>query len=229
MQKKQQGIFVTGTDTDVGKTWLGQIIIRQLCEQGIKVIPRKPVESGWSIDEETSTDGWLLAKAAHQEHQLDLVCPNRFKAAISPVRAAAMEQKTLHLETVKQQCIQTINNDEFLYVEGAGGFFSPLVSDGLNADLAKSLGLPVLLIAENKLGCINHILLSIAAIRSYQLPLVAIVLNTREKTMLGDMNNFEDLQSLVDIPVFQMQYQQGRIDEAFLQLLLEIGGNPIDI
>ncbi len=218
----QQGVFVTGTDTDVGKTWVGQMIIRQLCGSGVHVIPRKPVESGWQDDVE-KTDAWLLAHAAGKEEELELVCPNRFQAAVSPVRAAALEGKSLQISEVKQQCLEGVNLDDFLYVEGAGGFFSPLVNDGLNADLAKELGLPVLLVAEDKLGCINHILLSIAAIESYGLPVKGIVLNARKKAdNQAVMNNLEDLQGLVSAPVFQVSFRQEQVAAQMLDALLAL-------
>jgi len=218
--KKQKGIFVTGTDTNVGKTWIGQMIIRQLGDDGVEVIPRKPVESGWQKDHLETTDAWLLAKAAGKEQELNLVCVNRFKAPLSPVRAAQLAGKTLQLDTIKQQCFDQVEADDFLYVEGAGGFFSPLVSNGLNADLAKALNLPVLLVAEDKLGCINHVLLTIAAIKSYNLTIVAVILNVKEEGS-GDtkMNNHEDLEVLIDIPVFQIGYCQDEVSEELLLLL----------
>lgn len=216
----QQGIFVTGTDTDVGKTWVGQQLIRQLISSDMSVVPRKPVESGWQADNFIKTDAWKLATAASCANELDKVCPNRFKAAISPVRAAALEKQTLSLESVSQQCLADLQKDDFLYVEGAGGFFSPLVSDGLNADLAKALNLPVLLVAADRLGCINHILLTLAAIKSYGLHTVGIVLNQTGYSG-GDsaMNNLKDLLVLTKVPVFQLRYDEKSISEELLELL----------
>ncbi|MEE9302541.1 MAG: dethiobiotin synthase [Thiotrichaceae bacterium] len=220
---KQQGVFVTGTDTDVGKTWVGQMIIRQLCAANVNVIPRKPVESGWQTDVMKS-DAWLLGSAASvtgKTEALDRICPNRFQAAISPVRAATLEGKVLLTKQLKQQCIDGIDQNDFLYVEGAGGFFSPLASDGLNADLAKQLGLPVLLVADDKLGCINHILLSLAAIEGYGLSIKGVILNTRKEVDVEtQMNNFDDLQSLIGTPVFQVAYQQESISEELLRKLI---------
>ena len=230
-KKTQPGVFVTGTDTDVGKTWLGQAVIRQLNEQGVKVVPRKPVESGW-LDDVNKTDAWRLAKVAGCELELEKVCPNRFKAAVSPVRAAGLEGKALRLDLVTQQCFEGVDESSFLYVEGAGGFFSPLVSKevakeesnrvrGLNADLAKSLNLPVLLVANDKLGCINHVLLTLAAIESYELSVVAVVLNRVEKSADNeDINNFEDLKSVLDRPIFQVKYGQSAVPAKLIELLL---------
>lgn len=223
---KQSGIFVTGTDTDVGKTWVGRMIIRQLMNQGVKVIPRKPVESGWQ-DNEQLTDAGLLAEAAGKMN-LKKVCPNRFNAAISPVRAAALEGHSLTIPDVYEQCLVGVGKDDFVYVEGAGGFFSPLVNDqetrGLNADLARELGLPLLLVAEDRLGCINQVLLTLSAIKAYQLPVIAVVLNIVKEKGGGasqkEMNNYDDLKVLVDVPVFQVKYGQQEVSEKLIKALL---------
>ena len=220
-----QGIFVTGTDTNVGKTWVGSRVIKQISELGINVIPRKPVESGW-LDEAGRTDAWQLAKAAGKADHLAQVCPNPLKAAVSPVRAARDEGKTITIQMLQQQCLTGLKLSDFLYVEGAGGFFSPLANDGLNADLAKRLQLPVLLVAEDRLGCINHTLLTLAAIKHYGLVVEAVILNSREDT--GDMfendnsmDNEEDLKSLIDVPLFKTQYGQARVDEEIVSVLVK--------
>jgi len=98
----KKGIFVTGTDTDVGKTWFGCQLIQYLRQQGFDIAPRKPVESGWS-DDISQTDAWKLATAANKQQQLDIICPNRFKAPVSPTRAARLEQHELSLMQLKQQ------------------------------------------------------------------------------------------------------------------------------
>ncbi|GAA0421086.1 dethiobiotin synthase [Cocleimonas flava] len=198
-----KGVFVTGTDTDVGKTWVGQKIIQQLCKNGISVEPRKPIESGWPTDI-TKSDAWKLAYAANQEEKLDVVCPNRFLAAISPDRAAKIEHKLITIQQLSEECIGSCNSEEdFLYVEGAGGFYSPICSDGLNADLAKALNLPIILIAADKLGCINHTLLSIEAIERCGLNLMGVVLNQidSQNTDTQNMNNFEDLSEKINYPI----------------------------
>ena len=183
----EKGIFVTGTDTDVGKTWFGCQLIEYLQQQKIDIAPRKPVESGWS-DDITQTDAWKLATASKKQHQLDIICPNRFKAPVSPVRAARLERHELSLMQLKRQCLATLKPKQLLYIEGAGGFYSPLCENGLNADLCQMLELPVILVAEDKLGCINQVLLSVEAIKQRGLTLIGIVLNQR------DTNHSETLQ-----------------------------------
>lgn len=196
-----KGIFITGTDTDVGKTWFGERLIQYLRQNNISVTPRKPIESGWLHNEINKTDAGRLAIAANQLEQLDQICPNRFKAAISPVRAAQLEGQSLTIEQLKQQCLN-INNNDFLHIEGAGGFYSPLASDGLNADLAQALNLPIILVAEDRLGCINQVLLTLEAIKHRQLDVLCVFLNQKITNQEAAMNNQEDLAVLSDVPVY---------------------------
>lgn len=214
----RQGIFVTGTDTDVGKTWVGQQLIGGLMAAGVSLVPRKPIESGWPEDT-TDSDAWKLAQAAGLTDQLDAVCPYRFQAAISPVRAAALENVSLTIDHLKSACSIT-QADEFLYVEGAGGFYSPLVSDGLNADLAEALQLPIVLVANDRLGIINQVLLNQEVIARRRLDLRCVILNeTVPKVDNDPMDNFSDLTDLLDVPVFAFGYGQIGADAALIDTI----------
>lgn len=216
------GIFITGTDTNVGKTWVGVNIIKALLAKNINVVPRKPIESGWPEEQSLlqSTDAYQIAAAANCTDKLDLVCPNRFAAALSPVRAARMENCQLSLQSLKRQCYEDLNSDSFLYIEGAGGFYSPLVEDGLNADLASNLKLPIVLVAANRLGCISQILLCCEAIEKRQLTLAAVILNQVE-TDTGDtaMNNEADLKEYISQPVFSVDHKQTTLPAPLMDLL----------
>jgi dethiobiotin synthetase len=192
-----RGVFITGTDTGVGKTWISTHLIRLLKAKGIHVIPRKPAESGWT--EEHLSDTGLLAEAAGADPEQ--VCRYRLQAALSPPRAAMLEGKALSLQMLKEACNDAVLVDRsLLWVEGAGGFYSPLASDGLNADLAVMLGFPVLLVAEDRVGCINHILLILEAIQRRNLDLVGIILNRRQPAP-PDMDNETDLRQYTGVPI----------------------------
>lgn len=206
---RENGVFMTGTDTDVGKTWIGGKLLQALQETGIQVAPRKPVESGWPQPPASiaSTDAQQLLAACNTHQTLDQVCPNRFKEPLSPPRAAQLEDVHLKTEILAQQCWQHVAEDEFLYVEGAGGFYSPIADDGLNADLAEALALPVILVSEDRVGCINHILLTVEAIQSRQLTLVGIILNAKPTTQSpATMDNLTDLRAILTTPVFRWQH-----------------------
>lgn len=199
-----KGIFITGTDTDVGKTWVSRQLIKQLSNLGIDVVPRKPVESGWPSDE-TLSDAWRLTDAANKTDTLNEVCPNRFQAAISPDRAALLEKRELTVGELKKHCLNNFEDKQFLLVEGAGGFYSPICSDGLNADLAESLNLPIILVVENRLGCINQTLLTIEAIEKRGMKLIAVILNqVSPSSHIKGMDNKSDLESLCDYPIISI-------------------------
>ncbi|MDA3869426.1 MAG: dethiobiotin synthase [Gammaproteobacteria bacterium] len=202
-----RGVFVTGTDTDVGKTRIATALARQLNSQGIRVVPRKPVESGCrkSDGELIPADALALQLAADYAGELPEVCAYRFEAALSPVRAARLSGKKITLAHLQRACTSE-DKTSFMLVEGAGGFYSPLAEDGLNADLAEALQLPVLLVADDRLGCINQILLTTEAIEKRGLKLAAIVLNATMPQAPTGMDNAEDLRELIDTPVYSVAY-----------------------
>lgn len=203
------GIFITGTDTGVGKTRIGTFVARLLTERGVRVRPRKPVESGCPMGEDglVPQDAMALKEAACSGEQLHNICRYRFSAPVSPERAAILESTILDLGMLYRACLADVAKDDFLLVEGAGGFYSPLARGALNADLASALGLPVLLVASNKLGTINHTLLSIEAIQMRGLPLAGIILNQTASQTDARMNNARDLERRLGWPVTRISYQ----------------------
>ncbi|MFC1588746.1 dethiobiotin synthase [Pseudomonadota bacterium] len=204
-----RGIFVTGTDTDVGKTYIATSLAAQLSANGLRVMPKKPIESGChhKDGELVPADALALKQAANYEGALSSVCAYRFEAALSPVRAAHLENQFITIEQLTQACTHE-SNDSFLLVEGAGGFYSPLADDGLNADLAEALRLPVLLVANDRLGCINQILLTVEAISNRGITLAAVVLNGKERQKDSDMNNAEDLREHIDAPIYTFAHAE---------------------
>lgn len=206
----RKGIFITGTDTDAGKTYVGTQIVALLHEDNINAVPRKPIESGCRRvgDELVPQDACRYYEAAQRKFALSEVCPFRFEPAISPQRAARLARQPAYTEEVCAKCIQGTGRDDFLVVEGAGGFYSPLCEDGMNSSLAKRLGLPVLLVADDKLGCINHVLLTVEAIHSHGLSVCAVILSQRRASETPEMNNGEDLSPLLEAPVFTLSHQE---------------------
>lgn len=197
------GWFVTGTDTGVGKTYVGLRLLASLRALGREVVVRKPVESGWREPLE-QTDAWQLAHAAGNL-PLAEVCPYRFSAALAPSRAAALQGDRLTLAQLQATCPSTWDVQQFLHVEGAGGFYSPLAVDGLNADLAQRLGLPVLLVAADRLGCLNHILLVAEAVQARDLTLAGVILNPLpDYSAPTGMDNLTDLQAYLNVPLLRL-------------------------
>jgi len=209
-----KGLFITGTDTGVGKTHIACLLAEQLITECFTPIPRKPVESGCSRNADgqlVAADAQALMQACQYPPPQPVVCPYPLKAAISPAEAARLQGERISLMQLQQACAltesETQNDSARLLVEGAGGFYSPLCADGLNADLAQRLQLPVLLVAEDKLGCINHILLSLQAIESRGLEVFAVVLNQINPASSA-MNNASELSQLISQPLIQTHGQQ---------------------
>lgn len=215
------GVFITGTDTGVGKTVVGCALTRALARAGHTVAVRKPVESGCArrAGQLEPADGAALARAAGHREPLETVTPMRLAHALSPERAAYLEGMQLTLHDLIA-AVRIGNESDFFVVEGAGGFLSPLASDALNADLALALGLPVLVVAEDRLGSINHTLLTVEAIERRGLRLAGIVLNAREPEAGGDMANRDDLLSRLGGHV--IPFPHGLEDRETADLIAEI-------
>ena len=197
------GLFVTGTDTDVGKTQITAALARLLNERNVIVRPRKPVESGCRLDDADliPADAITLQSAAKSDELLISIYPYRFESALSPELAAALVGVSLTLDEVCAACRQGVTETDFLLVEGAGGFYSPLASGVLNADLAVALSLPVLLVAADRLGTIGHTLLTVEAIKRRGLTLAGVVLNQVTPSVDPQMDNAAELSRWLGEPV----------------------------
>jgi dethiobiotin synthetase len=221
---KVQGVFITGTSTAVGKTHIAVSIARQLTRQNIKVIPRKPVESGCTRQGDTllPQDAIALKQAADYQGELSEICPYPFEPPTSPARAARLADTAITTEQLATTCLQGCD-DGFILVEGAGGFYSPLAEDGLNADLAVALQLPVILVADDRLGALNQVLLNAEAIQMRGLPLLAVVLNAVDDKQNEHIDNSADLRERLDYPIFSTPFiKEGEVQlpKTFIDLLI---------
>lgn len=198
-----KGYFLTGSDTDVGKTYIACEIVRQLDQRGIDVATRKPAESGcvMSGDELLTHDAAALQEANGHRESIERIAPYRFRAALAPPRAARLENRTLYLENLVEACNQD-HPEHLLVVEGAGGFYSPLAENGLNADLASALQLPVIIVVNDRIGAINQALMTAEAVQNRHLRVAAIVLNEVEKPLDDAMANATDLKAHCNLPIF---------------------------
>lgn len=216
-----RGLFVTGTDTGVGKTRITAALARLLSERNLIVRPRKPVESGCRRegDRLVPEDARTLQAAARSDEPLERICPYSFEPALSPERAAALAGARLSLDDVRAACLQGVAENDFLLVEGAGGFYSPLASGVLNADLAAALSLPVLLVTADRLGCIGHTLMAVEAINRRGLTLAGVVLNRIENHGDPRMNNAADLSRWLGEPVLVTdRFDDDTTDPGWMQL-----------
>jgi dethiobiotin synthetase len=204
-----RGIFITGTDTGVGKTHLGCALIRALLDRGAPVRARKPVESGCARrrGELLPADATSLRAAAGNRDAVNVVCPFPLEAPLAPSRAAALAGQSLTLAQLLAACRRDVGAADFLVVEGAGGFLSPLTGDALNADLARGLGLPVLLVAADRLGAMHQVLATAEAILRRDLPLAAVILNQIEPHRDPRLDNAAELARWLDTTIVALPYQ----------------------
>ena len=203
------GYFITGSDTGVGKTWITCQLISQLSQQHSYIKVRKPVESGCTEIAEGQllpTDGNALYQANGQRENLDIITPYRFRAALAPDRAAHLEGMEITLAQLLDAVNNSIEAGDLLLVEGAGGFYSPIACDALNADLARELGLGVIIVVDDRLGAINQALLTIRAVVYEGLSVAAVILNQTVPQRDDQLDNLNDLASRQQFPVFQCSF-----------------------
>ena len=163
-------LFVTGTNTDVGKTYITRLIIESLRQEGVNAVGYKPISCGGLEDSE------ILAEASGGL-DVDLVNPVQLLNAVAPHVACQLENREIDPEELIEGYRKLAADHEVVLVEGAGGWEVPISKDYSMSDFAKALDLPVLLVTANQLGAINHSLLTVNAIRSKGLECACIVLN----------------------------------------------------
>ena len=181
MRKPVAGLFIVGTDTGVGKTYVAALIARQLTSEGRRVGVYKPVASGcrWHENELLSDDAIALWNAAGQPGEWGRVCPQRFEAPLAPPLAARAEDRDVDGDLLRSGLEYWLERSEFVIVEGVGGLMSPVTDDEFVADLAHDFGFPLIVVARNQLGAINHTLQTLIAATTFRegLSVAGVVLN----------------------------------------------------
>ncbi|MCE2432570.1 MAG: dethiobiotin synthase [Candidatus Latescibacteria bacterium] len=167
-----RGIFVTGTDTEIGKTAITAGLAAVLKRRGINAGVMKPISAGGRADAK------LLKRAARSDQPLDTINPIYLRDPLSPNIAARREEKILDLAPVFDAFNHLSKIHDYLLVEGVGGLLVPITDDFLVADLAARLDLPLLIVARAALGTINHTLLTIEAARARGLQINSVIYNT---------------------------------------------------
>ncbi len=200
-----KAIFITGTDTGVGKTIITGLLARYLLERGSKVVTQKWIQTGspeFSADIKTHLE--IMGKGkAYVGDYLSSVSPYTFRLACSPHLAAQREGKKIDQAKLKNDFRRLSNSFEFVLVEGVGGALVPFSQKRLVIDIVKDLQLPVLLVVGNKLGAINHALLTVEALKKRGLIILGMVFNNfprQNQRVLKD--NQRIIKSIVKEEVF---------------------------
>ena len=197
------GFFITGTDTEVGKTLVSGAIILKMREQGINTLGYKPVVAGTYQDHDgkiLNEDLETLRIASQLAPGQMVLCPYIFDAPIAPHIAAEKLGSTLDLKIMMSAYEQIHCQAEAVVVEGAGGFFVPINARENLSDLAQRLQLPVIMVVGMQLGCINHALLTEEALTSRQLKIAGWIANTLSEEMPFLEENLETLKERIFAP-----------------------------
>lgn len=195
--------FVTGTDTEIGKTLVSAALLHIMAKRGVRVAAMKPIAAGaeWRNDAWHNDDADMLAANASVRLPPSLTTPYLFQTPAAPHIAAALEKITIDPAHIVHCYQQVRTQAEAVVVEGVGGFRVPLTHTYDTADLAQELGLPVVMVVGMRLGCISQALLTVEAIQARGLTLMGWVANVVDSHM-GYMNaNIETLQQRIDVPL----------------------------
>jgi len=196
---KTRGLFVTGTDTSVGKTRVAVALIHALRAQGLRVAAMKPVSAG-SAPGELNEDVMALRQAANVMADVCDVNPYAFEPAIAPHIAAEQAGVRIDLEMIAAAYARLAAAADVVVVEGAGGWRVPLNEHEDMADLAQRLGLPVVLVVGLRLGCLNHALLTAESVARRCLPWAGWVGNHIEPAMQQATENVAALHARLPGP-----------------------------
>jgi dethiobiotin synthetase len=193
-----KGVFVTGSNTGVGKTTVAIEIVRHISKtRTVKV--RKPVETNCKLSEQKHIprDAIALSAACQLQESLDKVCPYCFEIEASAELASVSSAEKLTLEDLVLACKRDVD-ESFVLVEGAGGLYSPIAKAALNVDLAIELQLPLLIVIRDELGAISQALLTLEAAKKNKLTVACVVLNVVKS---NNLSNKEALSAYTETPV----------------------------
>ena len=174
-----RGIFVTGTDTGVGKTLVVSALVVCLVQRGIDVGVMKPIETGVARSPKAQSDGVRLRRVAGSHDPMAEVCPYVFRLPVAPLSASEEERTTVQVTRIIRVFHAMRQKHTLMVVEGVGGVYVPITQAYKVVDLMYKMKLPAVVIGQSGLGGINQALLTIHALRLRKIPVVALVLNQR--------------------------------------------------
>lgn len=195
-----QGFFITGTGTEIGKTFIAALLSRGLHEKGISVCPVKPIASGGVLlgDDLISEDAHVYRCLAGVDEPLSTLNPFCLKRPVSPHFAAEIEMTPIPFDDIDCALSRLAQQYDALLIEGIGGWLVPLSYETTVADYAARLKLPVIIVSANVLGTLNHTLLTIEAIRKRNVELAGVIVTGPTPDMEPDMaeNNVETIRRM---------------------------------
>lgn len=221
LSKPPAGLFVTGTDTEVGKTYVAALIAQALVAAGHRVGVYKPVASDCVHDgsQLVAEDAVALWNAAGRPLSIDEVCPQKFRAPIAPHLSAKSEGKEIDPELLRTGISTWTDKCDIVIVEGSGGLMSPISDDEFVADLANDFGYPLVLVTANVLGAINQTMQTLITAACFRdgLDVAGIVLNDAQ-IFEGDISidsNQVEIAQRTETPILtRVKYEQTEIADS---------------
>lgn len=195
--------FVTGTDTEVGKTFVTAALLHNLNEQYYSTLGLKPVAAGCELVDGRwqNVDALILQQSASYQLDYELVNPVALPEAIAPHLAAENQGRYLAVDKIINALNPGLSSPvDIILIEGAGGWFVPLNEYEHFSDIPTALSIPVILVVGLRLGCINHALLTVNAIKQAGLPLQGWIGNCIDPHMLNQQQNVHALEQRIDAP-----------------------------
>ncbi|MCX5728036.1 MAG: dethiobiotin synthase [Nitrospirae bacterium] len=201
-----RGIFITATDTGVGKTLVTSALVMRLIQRGIDVGVMKPIETGVSRASKARSDGMRLRSAAGSYDPMAKVSPYVFRLPVAPLSAARAEGTTVRVATIMRAFHALRQKHTLVAVEGVGGLYVPITPSLNVSDLIYRMKLPAIVVGQSGLGGINHALLTLHSLRQRKIPIVALVLNQRrpvhtKTARLQEQSTVSLLRLLAGVPV----------------------------
>ena len=191
-----QGLFVTGTDTGAGKTYVTSLILKALRAEGVGAVGYKPICCGGR------EDAYALQSASGGVIDLDEVNPCWLRSASAPYVAGMFENKELQVSELLDRAKSMARNYDLVLCEGVGGWKVPILKDYLIADFAKDLGWPVLLVVGNRLGALNHTALTVESMRACGIEPVGMVFNNLSDELdTAEITNKGIAEEMTGVPV----------------------------
>jgi dethiobiotin synthetase len=200
--------LVTGTDTGVGKTFVTCGLVRSARAKGLDTVGMKPICTGNNADVRQLLDACGRCEPEH------LINPIWYRTPVAPYAASVIEDRLVDIGAICEAFEKLATRHSIVLVEGAGGIAVPILADYDFRDLAKELGLHVIVVAANCLGVLNHTRLTVEAIRSAGLECSLIALNSvRCEPDISQATNMSFLESLVDVPIAAVEHNQRKFGD----------------
>ncbi len=216
-----ESLFITGTDTDVGKTCITAGLATLLHKQDIDVGVMKPFATGTNSSNPDLTDVNILIRAAHCNDPQSLINPQHYQLPASPYTAAKSSRVQPDMNLVISSFTQLCNRHDMILVEGIGGIMTPITRDYFVYNMIKQMGIRTVIVTRNRVGTINHTLLTVEMCRTHEIPICGIIINAIDSDGYEPKSLADDLRDITSLPILGTIPVIPKLDEATLYKIFQ--------